>query len=77
MIINAKQAVPGGMGGMETMQKLLEIDPHVRAIVSSGYSDDAVMSNYTNYNFKGVITTPYRIEELSKTVNSMLTETGV
>lgn len=68
--------IPGGMGGRETMQKLLEIDPHVKAIVSSGYSDDAVMSNYTNYNFKGVIAKPYRIEELSKTVRSVLAETG-
>ena len=68
--------IPGGMGGRETMQKLLEVDPHVKAIVSSGYSDDAVMSNYTNYNFKGVIAKPYRIEELSKTVRSVLAETG-
>lgn len=68
--------IPGGMGGRETMQKLLEINPHVRAIVSSGYSDDAVMSNYTNYNFKGVIAKPYRIEELSRTVHSVLAETG-
>jgi len=68
--------IPGGMGGRETMQKLLEIDPHVRAIVSSGYSDDAVMSNYTNYNFKGVIAKPYRIEELSRTVRMVLSETG-
>ena len=68
--------IPGGMGGRETMQKLLEIDPHVKAIVSSGYSDDAVMSNYTNYNFKGVIAKPYRIEELSRTVRSVLAETG-
>jgi len=68
--------IPGGMGGRETMQKLFEIDPHVKAIVSSGYSDDAVMSNYTNYNFKGVIAKPYRIEELSRTVRSILAETG-
>lgn len=68
--------IPGGMGGRETIQKLLEINPHVRAIVSSGYSDDAVMSNYTNYNFKGVIAKPYRIEELSRTVHSVLAETG-
>jgi len=68
--------IPGGMGGRETMQKLFEVDPYVKAIVSSGYSDDAVMSNYTNYNFKGVIAKPYRIEELSRTVHSVLTETG-
>src|SRR3989337_4603952 len=37
--------IPGGMGGRETMQQLFEVDPYVKAIVSSGYSDDAVISN--------------------------------
>ncbi|MBI2471893.1 MAG: response regulator [Planctomycetes bacterium] len=68
--------IPGGMGGKETIQKLLEIDPDVKAIVSSGYSDDAIMSDYRKYSFSGVIAKPYRIEELSKTVHMVLSETG-
>ncbi|HHT9138360.1 MAG TPA: ATP-binding response regulator, partial [Candidatus Wunengus sp. YC60] len=68
--------IPGGMGGKETIQKLLEIDPDVKAIVSSGYSDDAIMSDYRKYKFSGVIAKPYRIEELSKTVHQVIVERG-
>lgn len=56
--------VPGGMGGKETLQKLKEIDPAVKAIVSSGYSTDPVMSNYKDYGFIDVVPKPYRLREL-------------
>jgi two-component system cell cycle sensor histidine kinase/response regulator CckA len=32
--------IPGGLGGKQTISALLEIDPHVKTIVSSGYSND-------------------------------------
>ena len=38
--------IPGGMGGKEAVKKLREIDPEVKAIVSSGYSNDPVMSEF-------------------------------
>src|SRR5207237_8805833 len=38
--------LPGGMGGKEALKKLIEIDPTVNAIVSSGYATDATMSRY-------------------------------
>lgn len=60
--------VPGGMGGREAVARLIEIDPHVRAIVSSGYSSDPVMANYREMGFKGVIAKPYHVDELSETV---------
>ena len=43
--------VPGGMGGKETMERLLRIDPQVKAIVSSGYSDGPIMANFKEYGF--------------------------
>ena len=58
--------VPGGMGGKETMARLLEIDPQVKAIVSSGYSDDPIMADFQKYGFSGVIAKPYKISELGK-----------
>lgn len=54
------------MGGKETVQKLREIDPEVKAIVSRGYSNDPVMSDFEKYGFKAAITKPYDISELNK-----------
>ncbi|HEX2912556.1 MAG TPA: PAS domain S-box protein [Chloroflexia bacterium] len=58
--------VPGGMGGKETINHLYRLDPGVRAIVSSGYSNDPVMANYQQYGFKGVLSKPFMMEELSQ-----------
>lgn len=57
--------IRGGMGGQETIKRIKEINPEVRAIVASGYSDDPVMTNYRDYGFKGVISKPFRLAELS------------
>jgi len=57
--------VPGGMGGKEALACLREIDSHVRAIVSSGYSEDPVMADYAKHGFRGVLTKPYDLAELN------------
>ncbi|MEQ8172229.1 MAG: response regulator, partial [Candidatus Eremiobacterota bacterium] len=64
--------IPGGMGGKEAMEKLREIDPDIKAIVSSGYSSDPVMADYKKYGFSAVILKPYGIEELSKTLYDII-----
>jgi CheY-like chemotaxis protein/anti-sigma regulatory factor (Ser/Thr protein kinase) len=65
--------VPGGMGGKATLEEFLRIDPQVKAIVSSGYSDDPIMAEFAQNGFSGVITKPYRIAELSRVLNQVLT----
>jgi PAS domain S-box-containing protein len=69
--------VPAGMGGKEAMSKLLEIDPQVNALVSSGYSNDPIMADYKSYGFKGIITKPYNVEELNKSLQLILNEEAV
>jgi PAS domain S-box-containing protein len=64
--------VPGGMGGKEAMQELLKIDPDIKAVVSSGYAKDPIMSNYKEYGFIGVVPKPYNIEEMSKELHRVL-----
>ncbi|MBA7534820.1 Sensor kinase CckA [subsurface metagenome] len=64
--------VPGGMGGEEALKKLIEIDPEVKALVSSGYSDAPVMANYREFGFCGVIAKPYEIKELNENLNKLL-----
>ncbi len=58
--------IPGGMGGKEAVGEILRIDPAAKIIASSGYSNDPVMSDFRQYGFCGIITKPYRIEELGE-----------
>ena len=57
--------IPAGMSGKEAIKELREYDPEITAIVSSGYSNDPVMSNPKKYGFKGVVTKPFRVDELT------------
>jgi PAS domain S-box-containing protein len=66
--------IRGGMGGEEAMRKLLEIDPGVKAIVSSGYSNDSVVANYRNYGFAAFLKKPYDLTDLQSTLNTLLGE---
>ncbi len=65
--------IRGGMGGRETIEKLLAIDPGARVIVSSGYSNDPIMGDHKKYGFCGVLAKPYKIEEVDKIINGCLT----
>jgi CheY-like chemotaxis protein len=64
--------IPGGMGGRETVQKLLEIDPAVKAIVSSGYSSDPAMSHFREHGFSGIVAKPYRVAELKRAIEEAI-----
>ncbi|MCB2183241.1 MAG: PAS domain S-box protein [Desulfobulbaceae bacterium] len=64
--------IPGGMGGKEAITKLLEIDPKIKAIVSSGYAHDPIMANFKQYGFSGVVPKPYKAHQLGKVLSSVL-----
>jgi signal transduction histidine kinase/CheY-like chemotaxis protein len=64
--------VPAGMGGKEAIKKLLEIDPDVKAIVSSGYANEPIMAEYAQYGFKGVLDKPYTFSAFSEALNRII-----
>jgi len=64
--------IPGGMGGREAIQKLKAIDPKVKAIVSSGFSNDPVMAHYKKYGFHGILPKPYPMTELIRVLKNLL-----
>lgn len=66
--------IPGRMGGKDAIKELLKIDSNVKAIVSSGYSTDPVMSNYSEYGFSAVAVKPFNLNTLSKIVRSLITK---
>jgi len=68
--------IPGGMGGKEAIRHFLEFDPRVRAIVSSGYSNDPVMADYQSFGFSGVVAKPYRIADLARTLKDIVSGTA-
>ncbi|MEW5784645.1 MAG: PAS domain S-box protein [Bacillota bacterium] len=61
-----------GMGGQETIKELLNIDPAVKAIVSSGYCNDPVMVNYRACGFQGIIAKPYSFADLSRLLSEVI-----
>ncbi|MBF0102762.1 MAG: PAS domain S-box protein [Desulfobacterales bacterium] len=63
--------IPGGMGGVEAMMQLLKIDPNIKAIVSSGYSNDPVMANYREYGFCGILPKPFTKADVEEVLASI------
>lgn len=66
--------IPGGKGGKETIQEILQLDPDVRSIAISGYSTDPIMANYSRYGFSGRLAKPFNMkdvrEELARVLQS-------
>ncbi len=64
--------IPGGMGGIEAVKHILDLDPTAKALVSSGYSESAALAQYGRYGFRGIITKPYSLETMGRTLQSVL-----
>ncbi|MBU0664072.1 MAG: response regulator [Proteobacteria bacterium] len=64
--------VPGGMGGKETIAQLCRIDPQVKAAVSSGYANDPIMANFSEYGFCGIVPKPFSFQDLSELLQMIL-----
>ncbi len=64
--------IPGGMGGKETIQKLLAITPSVKAIASGGYSDDPVMAKPHEFGFMAKLNKPYLDDQLGNVLGMVV-----
>ncbi len=65
-------AIPGDIGGKETLSLLKEIDPDIKAIITSGYFPDGPMSGYIDHGFKACVTKPYNITEIGETLKNVI-----
>jgi CheY-like chemotaxis protein len=65
-------SVPTGMGGKETIEHLRKFDPAIKAIISSGYSNDPIVENFSQYGFSGRLTKPYKITDLKNLLEQLM-----
>jgi CheY-like chemotaxis protein len=66
-------AVQGGMGGEETLRRLHDLDPGIKAVVMSGYAGNTVMRDHRSFGFAGLLRKPFELDELRRVVNTALT----
>jgi CheY-like chemotaxis protein len=64
--------MPDEMGGKEVMEKLLEINPKVKAIISSGYVNESAMPNFKDYGFMAMVSKPYDIRKMLEALHDIL-----
>ncbi len=64
--------VPGGMNGREAIKRLREMDPQVKGIVSTGYSNDPVVKDFRQYGFSGCVVKPYKVQDLNAALQDVM-----
>ncbi|OPY38696.1 MAG: response regulator of RpoS [Methanoregula sp. PtaU1.Bin051] len=65
-------SVPEGMGGKEAFEKLHAYDPEAKIVISSGFTNDPMLTDYASYGLAGVLAKPYRITELKALLENMI-----
>lgn len=65
-------SIPEGMGGKEAIRQLREFDPAVKALVSSGYTNDPAVMNYADYGFSGILSKPYKINDMKMILEQLV-----
>jgi PAS domain S-box-containing protein len=64
--------VAEGMGGKETINRLLKIDPDIKVIASSGFNQDPIIQNYAEYGFKAALPKPYQISDMKAILSDVI-----
>ena len=65
-------SVPNGLGGKETIELLRNFDPAVKAVVSSGYTNDPVIQDFSHFGFCERLTKPYTINEMKNLLENVI-----
>lgn len=65
-------SVPDGIGGKEAFEKLHALDPGARIVISSGFTNDPMLTDYASFGLNGVLAKPYRITEIKALLENMI-----
>lgn len=72
-VVISDLSLPGDLSGDEAVARLRKIDPEIKAIISSGYDSDPIMSHFRDHGFHGAISKPYELTELNRVVREVVT----
>ncbi|MBP8987764.1 MAG: response regulator [Spirochaetes bacterium] len=64
--------IQGGKGGVDSIRELKAIVPGCKFIASTGYTNEAILSNYKEYGFDAILPKPYTFNELIKVLSSLI-----
>ena len=62
----ADLSVPDGMGGVECLEQLAQIDPEVKVIACSGHSSDPILLDHEARGFVAALEKPFRLEDMRR-----------
>ncbi len=65
-------SIPNGMGGKDAIVHLRAFDPAVKAIVSTGYTNDLIVQNFEQYGFSGILSKPYKINDMKNILEQLM-----
>ena len=65
-------SVPDGMGGKEAFEKLHALDPNAKIVISSGFTNDPMLTDFASFGLNGVLAKPYRITEIKTLLEKMI-----
>lgn len=71
-LIISDLSLPGDLSGHEAVARIRDIDPQIKAIISSGYDSDPIMTRFRDHGFSGAISKPYEIAKLNRVVSEVL-----
>jgi two-component system cell cycle sensor histidine kinase/response regulator CckA len=63
------------MGGLATLAALRALDPAVKAVVMSGYSQEAILHEHTQHGFRAALTKPFNLDDLHHTLARVIAQT--
>ena len=64
--------IDDGMGGADTAEKILALDPDAHVVISSGFGSDPMIKNYADYGFRNALKKPYVMDELNRVLEPIL-----
>lgn len=60
------------MGGKETFQRLKQMDPGSRAVLTTGYPSEGIVGDFRKYEFLAVLPKPCKVDELGKVLEKVV-----